>query len=387
MSAVSNYVDDVQAYAAALRSRLVDQVFDPWRGEEAPTAEGRLAEQAQLLKLLHAEEWNRYGWPVKVGGLGGSILHRAVLYDELSAAGLSVPGQCMVLETLAAPMIRFAEPLAVLLLPGALAGDQWWGQGFSEPEAGSDLAALRCRARREGDEYVISGQKLWTSFGSTASHYVCLVRTGTPESRHRGLSMIVIDRGLPGVTVRAVTVASGLNELAEVFFDDVRVPATCLIGEEGGGWGAAMYLLQFERSMYGWQSAGIALRRFRDLRDVLSSRATLPDGTVARFGGLFADIATLRARNAQTLRRLASGSVVGPEASVDKILLARVEIGLNDLARDVLGADFVYSQDPVCRAWREDWWYSRSATILGGSAEVQRTIISDHVLGLPKETA
>ncbi|MFL6090149.1 MAG: acyl-CoA dehydrogenase family protein [Aeromicrobium sp.] len=380
------YIERVGVYAQALRERLADPTFDVWRGEEPPTAEERLSHQAAFIGRLYQEQWNRYGWPEEVGGLGGSILHRAAMFDEISAADIALPGQCMVLETLASPMIQFAAPLAATMLPAALAGEQWWGQGFSEPEAGSDLAALRCRARREGDEYVVSGQKLWTSFGSTASHYVCLVRTGTPESRHRGLTMLAIDRGSPGVTVRPVAIASGLNELAEVYFEEVRVPAGCLIGGENEGWRVAMYLLQFERSMYGWQSAGIALRRYRDLRDQMRSLDRLPDGSRARFGALFADITTLRARNAQTLCHLAAGKAVGPEASVDKILLARVEIALNDLARDVLGNQFVWGADPRIRAWHEDWWYSRSATILGGSAEVQRTIIADHVLGLPKES-
>jgi alkylation response protein AidB-like acyl-CoA dehydrogenase len=308
------------------------------------------------------------------------------MYDELSEAGLPIPGPCMPLETLAAPMLRFSPEIAQRLLPAALRGDQWWGQGFSEPESGSDLASLRCRARRDGDDYVVSGQKLWTSFGATATHYVCLVRTGTQESRHRGLSMIVIDREAPGVTVRPVAIASGLNELAEVFFDDVRVSAEYLVGDVGQGWAAAVFVLQFERSVYGWQSAGIALRRFRDLRSQMVGRH-LPDGALVRLGMLYADIVTLRARNAQTLRRLDQGEPVGPEASVDKVLLARVEIELHDLARDVLGSEFLISQDDTTRAWREEWWYSRSATVLGGSSEVQRTIIADHVLGLPKESA
>ena len=385
-SPTDTYAQDTGIFARDLRERLADAAFDPWRDDDLHTAEERIAHEAALLGRLYDEGWNRYGWPEDAGGLGGTLLHRAAMYDELSEAGLPVPGPCMPLETLAAPMLRFSPRIAQKLLPAALRGEQWWGQGFSEPESGSDLASLRCRARHDGDDYVVSGQKLWTSFGATASHYVCLVRTGTQESRHRGLSMIVIDREANGVTVRPVAIASGLNELAEVFFDDVRVPKENLIGEEGQGWAAAMYLLQFERSVYGWQSAGIALRRFRDLRSQMVGRR-LPDGSLARLGMLYADIVTLRARNAQTLRRLDHGDPVGPEASVDKVLLARVEIELHDLARDVLGSDFLMSDDDPSRAWREEWWYSRSATVLGGSSEVQRTIIADHVLGLPKESA
>ncbi|MCW2829406.1 MAG: acyl-CoA dehydrogenase [Aeromicrobium sp.] len=376
---------DVAAYADALHHELTtDPTYDRWRTEEHTTAEDRLVSHAALVAHLYTGGWNRFGWPEAVGGLGGDVRHRAAFYDQLAHAGLPVPGPNLTLETLAPPLIEFSPELAAEVLGGALAGTEWWGQGFSEPDAGSDLASLRCRARRDGDTYVVSGQKLWMSLGGTAARYVCLVRTGTPESRHRGLSMIMIDRDSPGVTVRPVAIASGLNELAEVFFDDVVVPASRLIGEENGGWAVAMYLLQFERSMYAWQSSCLALQRFVDLRDQVASH-TLPDGSTRRLGDTYADIVTLRSRNAQTLRRLAFGDSVGPEASVDKILLARVETGLNDLARDLLGPSFVLSSTADARLWREEWWYSRSAPILGGSAEVQRTIIADHVLGLPKE--
>jgi hypothetical protein len=218
---------------------------------------------------------------------------------------------------------------------------------------------------------------------------VCLVRTGTPESRHRGLTMIMIDVDSPGVSVRPVAIASGENELAEVFFDDVVVPADRLIGDEGAGWAVAMYLLQFERAMYAWLCAAETLRRLRELRGQLAERVAsgrrLPDGAATRVGEVYSDLVTLRARSAETVRRLAAGQTVGPEASVDKVLLATLEINLHDLARDLLGPDFLFGADASMEQWRTDWWFTRSATILGGSSEVQRTILADHVLGLPKE--
>jgi alkylation response protein AidB-like acyl-CoA dehydrogenase len=141
--------------------------------------------------------------------------------------------------------------------------------------------------------------------------------------------------------------------------------------------------------MYAWQSAAVALRRLRELRDQLRARQAaghpLPDGSAARLGECYADVITLRARSAGTVRRLAAGQTVGPEASVDKVLLATAETGLHDLARDLLGAEFVFGAGPQAAQWRADWWYSRSSTILGGSAEVQRTILADHVLRLPAE--
>ncbi|ASR03129.1 acyl-CoA dehydrogenase family protein [Gordonia rubripertincta] len=356
-----------------------------WRNTRYATEEEQIAADAQLMAELNGSGWNRFGWPAEVGGLGGDVRHRAVLYEELAAAGLAIPQPTLLLETLGPPLVKFAPALAADLLPRALAGAEWWGQGFSEPEAGSDLASLRTRAVRDGDHYVVSGQKLWTSHGDTASRYVCLVRTGTPESRHRGLSMIVIDRDLPGVTVRPIAIASGRNKLAEVYFDEVRVGVDRLVGTENGGWAVATYLLQFERSVYAWQSAAAAFGRFRALVDAAKQNSQA-DGLVSRIGALYADLVTLRARSAATLRRLADGALVGPEASIDKIALARVEIGLYDLAADLHGTDFLFGDSAEMNEWRDEWWYSRSATILGGSAEVQRTILADHVLGLPKET-
>ncbi|MDB6002897.1 MAG: putative acyl-CoA dehydrogenase [Rhizobacter sp.] len=389
MTAVS-YAADLEGFRTRLRASLAEEpAFDRWRGLHHTSTEDRMAAHAGLMAELYRHGWNRYGWPEEAGGLGGDERFRAVLYDELAAAGLPVPGQTHLLETLGPPTTRFAPHLSAAYLPAYLRGEEWWGQGFSEPDAGSDLAALRCRARREGDTYVVSGSKLWMSHGSTATRMVCLVRTGTPESRHRGLTMIMIDVDSPGVSVRPVAIASGENELAEVFFDDVVVPADRLIGDEGAGWAVAMYLLQFERAMYAWLCAAEALRRLRELRGQLAERVAsgrrLPDGAATRVGEVYGDLVTLRARSAETVRRLAAGQTVGPEASVDKVLLATLEINLHDLARDLLGPDFLFGTDASMEQWRTDWWFTRSATILGGSSEVQRTILADHVLGLPKE--
>ncbi|WP_067662624.1 acyl-CoA dehydrogenase family protein [Nocardia miyunensis] len=380
---------DPAAYRTALRAYLTGEpTLSAWRTKHYTTTEERIADHAALMGELYQAGWNRYGWPTSAGGLGGDERHRAVLYDELAATDLPIPTPHLMLETLGPPVVRFAPDLAAEYLPAYLRGKEWWGQGFSEPEAGSDLAALRCRARREGDNYVLNGQKLWTSHGATATRLVCLVRTGTPESRHRGLSMIMVDAEGTGISRRPIALASGDNELAEEFFDDAVVPADRLIGAEGQGWAVAMYLLQYERAMYAWMSAAEAFRRLRELRDELAATnpgRTLPADAAQRIAECYSQLVTVRARSADTVRQLATGATVGPEASVDKILLAGAEILLYDIGRDLLGPGFVFEDTAAAAQWRSEWWYSRSATILGGSAEVQRTIIADHVLGLPRE--
>jgi alkylation response protein AidB-like acyl-CoA dehydrogenase len=384
------YAGDLDAFRRSVRAYLAsDAELNRWQGQHYGTVEERVAETAVLVETLYTGQWNRYGWPEGVGGLGGDARHRAVLYDEMSAACLPVPDQQLVLETLAPALLFFSPELAATMIPAALRGEEWWAQGFSEPEAGSDLASLRCRARRDGADYVVSGQKLWTSNGATAKRLMCLVRTGTPESRHHGLTMLMIDADTPGVTVRPVALASGENELAEVFFDNAVVPGSRTVGDEGQGWAVTMFIMQYERAMYAWNRAAVMLRRFRELLGALRQRLDdgygLPDGACRRLGDCYADIVTLRSRSAGTVRALASGQTVGPTASVDKILLSIAELSLHDTARELLGYEFLFDGSPQPTQWREDWWYSRSATILGGSAEMQRTILADHVLQLPKE--
>jgi alkylation response protein AidB-like acyl-CoA dehydrogenase len=356
-----------------------------WRRAHHPTVEDKLTEHAALMRLLNEAGWNRYGWPESVGGLGGDERHRAVYFDELTARDLPVPEQHLMLETLGPAAVRFAPALATRFLPAYLRGDEWWGQGFSEPESGSDLASLRCRAERTGEHYVISGQKIWTSHGATAHRLFCLVRTGTAESRHRGLSMLAVDTDTPGVTVRPIALASGRRELAEIFFDGALVPASRLVGAEGQGWTVAMYLLQWERGMYAWLASTVLLQRLRALRDQIARPGRRPDGAVRRIGQIYLDVIALRCRSAQTVGRLAGGDTVGPEASADKVLLATAEQNLYDAARDLLSPQVEVGDGGDLEEWRADWWYSRAATIMGGSAEVQRGILADRVLGLPKE--
>ncbi len=384
-------VTDLRAYQAAVREFLGSPAVDKWRGSYIDDVAEEMRFTAGLVRVLYDASLGRYGMPPGFGGLGGDVRHWAVLFDELARAGITPTGQHSLLVTLAYPLAKFAPRLAASYLPELLSGGGWWGQGFSESEAGSDLAALRCRARRDGDDYLISGHKIWTSHGETANRIFLLARTGAPESRHRGLSMILVDADAPGVTVRPIRLASGRAELAECFFDDVRVPADRLIGAESEGWAVAMYLLQYERALWAWLRAAVLLQRLRALVRLLSDGAApapaLPPAASTDvsevLGAVYLDLVSLRARSVDTVRRLAAGQTVGPEASADKLLLGACEQSVYEAARSLLGPRFLFGDDS--RQWREEWWYSRTTTIYGGSAEVQRGIIADRVLKLPKD--
>jgi alkylation response protein AidB-like acyl-CoA dehydrogenase len=369
---------DVPAFRAALQHALTGSEYAPWRGLHVEDVAAEMRETAGLVALLHEQGFGRFGFTPEAGGLGGDVRHCAVLYDELSAADLPVPGQYGLLTTLGAPVEHFAPELAARYLPGFLAGDEWWGQGFSEPEAGSDMASIRCRATPTDEGYRVSGSKLWTSHGETASRLVCLVRTGTPESRHRGLTMVFIDADAPGVTIRPVMLASGRAELAECFFDDVLVTPDRVIGAEGQGWAVAMWLLQYERAVYAALRAAVLLQRLRALAALVE-----PGAEAERvLGTVYLDLVSMRARSVTTVRRLAAGETVGPEASADKVLLGTAEQAVSDAARLLLGPAFVAGAGR--ELWQEEWWFSRTTTIYGGSAEVQRGILADRVLALPK---
>jgi alkylation response protein AidB-like acyl-CoA dehydrogenase len=387
VSVDDHLVTDLHAYRAAVREYLAGPSLDVWRGTYLDDDPEEMRFSAGLMRVLYDAGFGRYGMSASVGGLGGDVRHWAVLFDELARAGITPTGQHSLLVTLAYPLAKFAPRLAAAYLPEFLSGDGWWGQGFSESEAGSDLAALRCRARRQGDDYVISGHKIWTSHAETANRIFLLARTGTPESRHRGLSMILVDVNAPGVTVRPIRLASGRAELAECFFDDVRVPAARLIGAEGEGWAVAMYLLQYERAAWAWLRAAVLLQRLRTLVGLLPDGAAPAPAAGAAvsevLGTVYLDLLSLRARSVDTVRRLAAGQTVGPEASADKLLLGACEQSVYDAARSLLGPRFLFGD--ASRQWREEWWYSRTTTVYGGSAEVQRGIIADRVLNLPKD--
>jgi acyl-CoA dehydrogenase len=383
------YVSGIAMYRADFRRYLRDlDAADGWRTAAFTSAEDGLAHDAQVMARLHADGWNRYGWPEAAGGLGGNEIHRAVYYEELGHAMLPIPAQHWTLETLGPALLKFAPGLAAAYLPGYLSGAEWWGQSFSEPESGSDLASLRTRAADDGaGGFVINGQKIWTSQGPTATRLLVLVRTGTPESRHRGLTMIMVDADAPGVTIRPIALASGRRELAEVFFDDVRVDGERVVGEVGGGWAVAMHLMQYERGMYGYAVLNKVLTEMGRLReDMVAGGAT--DAERQRFARVYVDVSAAQARTAGTVRRLAAGEAVGADSSIDKLLFGRAEKEVNDLILEITRAHLIAGTDrggAELDTARAEWWYSRAATVMGGTAEVQRGIIADHLLGLPKE--
>ncbi len=358
----------------------LDALLPPFVG--GGTLDEQMAQLSRVKRALFDAGWMRWGWPESVGGLGGPPMLRAVLGEEVTARGLVVSGFYSMTEVLAPTLAEFASPaLAREEIPKLLSGDAMWCQGFSEPGTGSDLSSLSCRATPRDGDWVVNGQKLWTSLAQYASRCVLLTRTGTPESRHRGITAFFVDMDTPGITVRPFELLNGAPEFAEVFFDDVVVPGDRILGAVDGGWAVAMNILPFERSTSFWHRTAFLARRLQQLVD----RAPDDAHSATVIGEAFQQVYAMRARSRLTQYRLAELGTIGPETSVDKILVATAEQQLFDAARELLPGTVELDDSPDGQHWRENFLYSRAATIYGGSAEIQRNIVARRLLDLGPE--
>jgi alkylation response protein AidB-like acyl-CoA dehydrogenase len=303
-----------------------------------------------------------------------------VLYDELALAGFPTRSAFEHVEILAPAMMahwdhqRFGD-----VLPRLLSGQELWCQGFSEPDAGSDLAALRTKARKDGDGYRISGTKCWTSWAIYADCCVVLARTGTAEDRHRGLSAFFVDMRSDGITARPIRQANGTDELAEVRFEEVWIPEGDRIGKEGKGWDFALDVLSCERSAFAW----LRQVRLMAVADRVAAVATHEAASVV--GDVVLDLFALRSTSAQAVRELAHGRFMGPAAAPSKSLLTKAEQNLYDAALRILGPDLVLGTGVEdVRSWQEDYLFSRAVSIYGGTRQIQYMTIARFLLGLPK---
>ncbi len=338
----------------------------------------RVGAMSRLMERLHAEGWSRCGWPTGAGGLGGTILHRAAMWDALARHGVTGMAVFEHLEVLAPTLVAMGPAAFVAsVFPEFLRGRELWCQGFSEPGAGSDLASLRTRAQPAEDGFVITGRKIWTSWARYATWCLLLARTGPPESRHRGLTAFIVDLRSPGVDVRAIEQANGNDELAEVAFDEVFVPGDRVIGEVGGGWAVAMHILSHERGTFAWFRHCFLYRHLVGALDHAQARDD------RALGDAVLDLAAVSATSADGLRAHAAGSPLGPRAAFTKLLLCAAEQSLNDwvLATD---PDLAAGVQGGSAAWhREEYLFSRIVTVYGGSQQMQLETIAKQVLRLP----
>ena len=376
---LADYRAELQRWLDANHERLAPRFNPPG------TLDDHIAQMQRVKSILFDAGWMQYGWPERVGGRGGSPLLRTELGAAIAGRDLTDPGLYSLIEVLAPTLIDFAPPeLAAEVVPRLLSGAELWCQGFSEPDSGSDLASLRCRAVPEGGDartastWVINGQKVWTSLAQYSDRCVLLTRTGPADSRHRGITAFFVDMDTPGITVSPLEMINGDLEFAEVFFDDVAVPADRMLGELNGGWAVAMSILPYERSSCFWQRIAYLYRRLQ----LLVEAAPVDDRAAEVVGNAFLELYALRARSRATQHRLAAGGTLGAETSIEKVLLATAEQTTYDAVRRLLGGIVEMDDGAAGEMWRSEYLYSRASTIYGGTAEVQRNIIARRLLDL-----
>jgi alkylation response protein AidB-like acyl-CoA dehydrogenase len=380
---------EAEAFRAELRAWLDANLPDDLRGRGT-----EMSVEAGSPDLERWRTWNRaladaryaaIAWPEEYGGRGAGVLDQVVWAEEMDRAQAPGPINVLGIPNVAPAIMTYgSEAQKRALLPPMLRGDDIWCQGFSEPDAGSDLASLRCRAVLDGDSWVVTGQKIWTTFGHLASWCELLVRTDPDAPKHQGISCLLVDMTLPGITVRPLTTIAGTHEFNEMFFDEVRVPADSMLGPVNEGWRVAMTTLSHERG--GVAKLHLATRR-KVARLFEEARSTsLGDGRVA------ADDPVLRQQlarvylEAELLKLVADraisgelhGRTLGPESSIAKLVWSETEQHIGEVAAAVLGADADGGR------WGTDRVAARSHTIAGGTTQVNKNIIAQRILGLPR---
>jgi alkylation response protein AidB-like acyl-CoA dehydrogenase len=378
------YPSEAEAFRAELRAWLEANLDERFRA--AGAAQG-LAADAERIALLR--EWNALladagfaaiHWPRAYGGRGAGLIEQVVWVEEMHRAGAPPTVNPIGLANIApALMAHGSEAQRARFLRPMLRGEEIWSQGFSEPGAGSDLAALRTRAVRDGDHFVVNGQKTWNSLGAHADWCQLLVRTDPEAKKHRGISCLLVDLHHPGVEVRPINTLTGESEFAELFFRELRVPVSALLGPENDGWRVAMTTLTAERS--GVATLHLAVRgRIRALIEDARLAGALDDPRRReRLARLYLEGELLKLLSERALSAIVHQRQ-GPEGSLVKLMWSQTEQHIAEVAAEVLGPE------ALAGPWARARLAARSYSIAGGTTQVNKNIVAERVLGLPKST-
>ena len=375
------YPPDAEGFRAEIRSWLAANLTDELRD----VASGVATDPEQLARL---QAWNRVladagyaaiTWPKRWGGRDASGMEQVVFAEELHRAGAPGAVNVIGLPNIAPAIIEHGTPeQQQRFLPRMLRGDDVWCQGFSEPEAGSDLASLRTRAVRDGDHYVVNGQKVWTTLGPVANWCELLVRTDPDAPKHRGITCLLVDLTLPGIEKRPLVTITGEPEFGELFFTDVRVPVSAVLGAEHDGWRVAMTTLTNERGGV----AALHLRVREQIAELIASaraRSLTADPVVRQqLARLHLDGEMLKLLADRAFSGQLHGRPGGPEASLVKLCWSETSQRLAELTTELLGEDGLHG------AAGRGVVGARSLTIAGGTTQVQKNIIAQRILGLPR---
>ncbi len=368
-----------EAFAAEVRAWLAANV-EP--APQFPSVEEEVAWGRAWQARLAADRWVGVHWPHEYGGRGAPPVHVAIFNMEYARSKAPQPVNRVGIN-LAGPTLlaHGSEAQKARWLASILDASEIWCQLFSEPEAGSDLASLRTRAEKVEGGFLVSGQKVWTSYAQFAAFGICLARTDPEAGKHKGISYLVVPMGAPGITIRPLVQITGEAEFNEVFLDEVFVPDDHLVGELHNGWAVANTTLAHERGTSFPFKEQVVHEVFLDeLYALAAERAALDDVEHAdALAQSFVELRVLRLHNWRTLSRLSHGIAPGPESSVTKLQWTDTTQHLSTAAL-ALEAE----RAPLTGPWQRQWLWSKAASIAGGTSEVQRTIIGERMLGLPR---
>jgi alkylation response protein AidB-like acyl-CoA dehydrogenase len=337
-------------------------------------------------RQLFEAGWAGINWPERYGGRGLSIVQQVIWLEEYARARAPWIGANFVGINHGGPtlIVNASDAQKAFHLPKILKGEAIWCQGFSEPGAGSDLAGIRTKGRIEGDEIVINGSKIWTSFAHVADYQELVLRTEEGSQRHKGLSWVICDMKAPGITVRPIRKMSGQIEFAEVFYDDVRIPLDNVVGGLGNGWAVAMSTLSFER---GTGFIADQVKQSQEVDDLIATaraEGLITDDRIAEdLAQLKAEVSAVRAMTYRNISEVERRGQPGPEASIIRLFTAELGQRIERMGIRLMGErllDFRYGDDDLVH----DYLRGFAATIAGGSAQIQRDIIGERMLGLPR---
>ena len=398
------YPPEARAFRTRIRSFLAEHLPAAWPGAGALPPDERAAFAQRWRRILADCGLVAVSWPKEYGGAGLSVIEQVVLAEEFARAGAPEPAENdqFGIELLGNTLIALgSEEPKRHFLPRILSGTDRWCQGFSEPEAGSDLASVRTRAALDCGQWVVNGQKIWTSAGACANWIFVLARTDSDVPKHKGLSLLLVPMDQPGVVVRPIVNAAGHASFSEVFLTDARTPADNVVGGVGGGWPTAMTLLGFER---GSQVTTAAIDFGRDLErltELARNRGLHTDPHIRdELAWCYSRVQIMRYQGYRGLTRLLGGQRPGPEAAISKVIWSEYFRRHTELAVEILGLEILGPEGPgngaalivpeagtpnSAACWMDELLYARAATIYAGSSQIQRNVIGEQLLGLPKE--
>jgi alkylation response protein AidB-like acyl-CoA dehydrogenase len=331
--------------------------------------------------------WAGIAWPKEYGGKGLTLAQQLIWYEEGAKAGAPVGGSMFIALSHAGPtlIMRGTEQQKSFHLPKILSGEAVWCQGFSEPDAGSDLAGVRTRGVIDGEHMVVNGSKIWTSYAYLADYQELIVRTDPDSSRHKGLTWIICDMHLPGITIQRIPTMSGTGNLCQVFYDDVRIPLSNVVGQINDGWNVALTTLGFERgTAFINHQVELAETVEKLVHIARASRMIEDDYVASRLAQLKAEVAALRAITFLSVSRAAREDVPGPEGNIVALYYAELSKRVYEIAVELSGPEALELR-PTGKDWTVDYLDAFKNTIAGGTSEIRRNVIGERMLGLPRK--